>query len=40
MQEFWSDSGAWNYQLRYMYEDTLLLGKENSGQGLTPNCGW
>jgi hypothetical protein len=31
--------GAWNYQLGCIYEDTLLLGKPNSGVGPTPNCG-
>jgi hypothetical protein len=39
-KNFGQTVGGWNYQLGCMYEDTLLLGKENSGQGPTPNCGW
>ena len=32
--------GGWYYQLGCIYQDTLLLGATNSGQGPKPNCGW
>ncbi len=39
-KKFSDAMGAWNYQLGCIYDDEVVLGAANTGNGPMRNCGW